>query len=630
MAQGMIVKFIGVNKHYGTQDVLEDIQCGIGPGEKIGLVGRNGSGKTTLLRVLLGLEEASAGQVIRAPEARIGYIPQYLDLPQDETVESYLLTGHREAEAELRAREAELGGPAGKAGEQRALDRYQAALDAFEKAGGHDAAGRVERLLDGLGLGHRLGQRIATLSGGERNVLALAKALVVEPGLLLLDEPGNHLDYAGLAWLERFLASYRGAVLLVSHDRHLLDAVVTRIFELERRRVTEYAGNYSRYRMEKLRGLLAQQADYGANQKRLERLEALVKRFEEFARRTADPAWGKRLRARKSQLARERLQAVAKPELDRSKIRLELAEGQTKADVGLRVRGYTRAIGERVLFRDAHFDIACGERVALVGPNGCGKTTFLRDLVETGSWESDVIRVGPSLRVGYCAQNQETLDPSKTIMELLTSLGVRTRHDALSVASSVLFGWDDLDKSVGDLSGGEKNRLQLACLGVQGATFLLLDEPTNHMDVASREVIEESLAAFRGTLLVVSHDRYFLDKIATAVVEVRDGGFHRYPGEPLDFWQEWSAGARDLTGRVSTRGQEHKRATVGGDRGKAADASAIEARITALEKEKVEIEQAVARAFDRGEHQKGRDLSRRQERVLKLLDGLYEEWGAAT
>jgi len=290
------------------------------------------------------------------------------------------------------------------------------------------------------------------------------------------------------------------------------------------------------------------------------------------------------------------------------------------------VRGYSRSMGGRELFRDASLDIACGERVALVGPNGTGKTTFLRDLVEKGSWESDVIRVGPSLRVGYCAQNQETLDPLKSIMEVLLSMGVPTRHDALSIASSVLFGWDDLDKRVGDLSGGEKNRLQLACLGVQGATFLLLDEPTNHMDLASREVIEESLSAFEGTLLLVSHDRYFLDKIATAVVEVRDFGFHRYPGEPLDFWQEWSALTREVTGRVATRAQEHRKATSGAEgRGRSIQVDVIERRITELEKEKAELEQSISRAFERGEHQKGRELSRRHERVLKLIDGLYAE-----
>jgi ATP-binding cassette subfamily F protein 3 len=628
VAEGTIVRFIGVHKHYGTQDVLEAIGLAISPGEKVGLVGRNGAGKTTLLRLLLGLEETSQGQVIRTPGARFGYIPQQLDLPEEETVERFVLAEHRRAEEELRARELELAEP-GRDGGARRLQHYQAALDAFERAGGHDAPKEAERLLDGLGLGGRLGQRIATLSGGERNVLTLARALLGEPELLVLDEPGNHLDYAGLAWLERFLASYRGAVLLVSHDRHLLDAVVGRIFELERRRVTEYAGNYSRYRMEKLRALVAQQADYNANQKRLEQLEALVKRFEEFARRTADPAWGKRLRARRSQLERERKQAVERPELDRSQIRLDLSDDRTKADIALRLGGYDRSWGERALFRGASLDISCGERVALVGPNGCGKTTFLRDLVEKGSWESSTIRVGPSLRMGYCAQNQETLDPARTLLETLTSLGVRTRHEALAVASSVLFGWEDLDKPVGALSGGEKNRLQLACLGVQGATFLVLDEPTNHMDLASREAIEESLAAFRGTLLVVSHDRYFLDKIATAVVEVRDGGFHRYPGDPQEFWQEWAAASREVSGRVGTRAREQLQATSASRRReRVAAASEIERRLAALEAEKGSLERELSDAFARGELRKGRDLSRRHERLLKLLDGLYAQWEA--
>jgi ATP-binding cassette subfamily F protein 3 len=314
--------------------------------------------------------------------------------------------------------------------------------------------------------------------------------------------------------------------------------------------------------------------------------------------------------------------------LDRTKIHLDLGVDETKADIALSVRGYSRGFGERLLFRDAHLNISCGERVALVGPNGSGKTTFLRDLVDRGSWEDPVLRVGPSLSLGYCAQNQETLDPNGTIREVLMASGVRTNHEALSVASSVLFGFQELDRRVADLSGGERNRLQLACLGVRGATFLILDEPTNHMDVAAREVIEETLAAFKGTVLVVSHDRYFLDKITTAVVEIRDQGFHRYPGDPLEFWQVWSASRASVRGRVGTRGREHAKAreTAGAPAGPAH----TERRLQDLEREKANLERKLAQAFESGEHQRGGELSRRLERVLKLMDELYERWEQET
>ncbi len=643
-----IVRCQDVSKHYGTQDVLEGVTLSVEPGEKIGLVGRNGAGKTTLLRIILGEEAPSGGQCVRAGGARIGYVPQSLEIDEGLTVDAFLLEASNRAEAELREREAELASTAAGECGARSLERYQAAVDAFERAGGHEAAVRAGKLLDGLGLGGRRAQSAGSLSGGERNVLALARALLDRPDLLVLDEPGNHLDFDGLAWLARFLADVPAAVLVVSHDRHLLDAVVSRVLELEGRRIVSYEGNYSRFRIQKLRGLVAQQADYSANQKRLRQLEALVQRFAEIARRCADPAWGKRLHARKTQLARERANAVARPELDTSRIRLSLESRETRADIAVRVQGYSRSVAGKPLFEGASLEVACGERVALVGPNGCGKTTFFRDLVKIGGWEHprgrprtfdarDVLRIGPSLKLGYCAQNQETLDPAKTILETLVSLGVPNRQVAFPIAARVLFGWDDLDKRVADLSGGERNRLQLACLEVRGATLLLLDEPTNHMDVASREAIEESLAEFRGTVIVVSHDRYFLDKVATAIVEVRDRAFRRYPGEPLEFWSERGpvpaaarpAAARAAPARAATRGRERRREGHAGKRA-APLAAAIERRLEELERERADLERKLSEAFARGDHQGGKDLSRRHERIQKLIDGLYGEWERAS
>ena len=342
---------------------------------------------------------------------------------------------------------------------------------------------------------------VGTLSGGERNVLSLARAVLLRPDLLVLDEPGNHLDFDGLARLETFLEEFDGAVLVVSHNRWLLDRVVTRILELQGTRLTEWDGNYSQYRLTRLRRLVAQQADYAANQKRLAALEALVQRFAQIARNNADPAWGKRLHARKTQLARAKSQAVERPVLPTARISISGSNEATRADIALSVRGYSRGFGDRVLFRDAALTVACGERVGLVGPNGSGKTTFLRDVVETAAWESRTLRIGPSLRVGYCAQHQEVFDPSRSIMEEFLSLGALNRKEVFAAVARFLFGWDDLDKRIADLSGGERNRLQLARIILLKANFLILDEPTNHMDIASREAIEESLTEFTGTVL---------------------------------------------------------------------------------------------------------------------------------
>ena len=354
----------------------------------------------------------------------------------------------------------------------------------------------------------------------------------------------DHLDYAGLEWLEEILAGFPGAVLLVSHNRRLLDRTVTRILELTGGRIREYRGNYTDYRLTRLQALVAQRADYVAAQKRIAQLNALVARLAAVAAVRSDKAHGRRLRARRTQLAREASQAVARPELRQERVSVVLPQARSEANVALQVIGYERRFGDRVLFRDARLEISCGERVALVGPNGCGKTTLLRDIVAHGAWEHPVLRVGPSLTVGYCAQSQDTLAADQTILDAFIDLGLGNRREVLGALRGYLFTWDDLDKRIGVLSGGERNRLQLAAAVQRQANFLVLDEPTNHMDIPSCEAIEDALLAFTGTVLLVSHDRYLLDSIATAVVEVRDQGLHRFAVGSRSTGPSASAGVR--------------------------------------------------------------------------------------
>jgi ATP-binding cassette subfamily F protein 3 len=618
-----------VCKHYGTQDVLRNVSCEILPGRKIGLIGSNGAGKTTLIRLLVGEEEPSSGTIVRVPGLRIGIVPQYVEPALGTTVADYLLEEFHAAEAALRDQETALAA----ATEQRpdpALRAYQRARDAFDAMGGEDAPRRAESLLESLGLPGVMRRTVATMSGGERNVLALARALVRRPNLLVLDEPGNHLDFAGLAWLEKFLQEWDGAVLVVSHNRYLLDRVVDRIFELENMRLTAYEGNYSQHRLQRLRALVAQQADYAANQKRLAQLEALVARFAAIARSRADPAWGRRLQSRKTQLAREREHAVERPTISTARISLAPDVEATRADIALQVNSYTKGFAGKPLFRDANLAIACGERVALVGPNGSGKTTFLRDLVEKGRWEDRTLRVGPSLSIGYCAQHQETFDPSRTILEEFLSSGAHTRREAFAAVARFLFTWDDLDKRIGELSGGEKNRLQIARIIMQKATFLVLDEPTNHMDIVSREAIEESLAAFPGTILVVSHDRYFLDKIATTIVQIEGCAFRTYHGSFTEFWAGREPFLARGKGKVLTRSRQVDRARRGGRTASAGKrrVADLERRIAEHEAEKRRVESEITAAFSRGQHQEGRKLANRLASVARMLEELYEEWEA--
>ncbi len=624
-----LVRLQNIRKRYGFGPVLADVSFRVLAGEKLGLIGANGAGKTTLVRIIMGDESPDAGAVTRAPAVRIGHVPQHVTFRDDETVSDCLLAAHAAAEGALRRAEEHLAS-AGAAALAAAEARYGEASAGYERAGGHGLPQRAKMMLDALGLAGRDGDRVGTLSGGEKNVLSLTKALLEEPDLLVLDEPGNHLDFEGLAWLEEFLRRFKGAVLIVSHNRYLLDRVASGILHLEAGGVRSYTGNYSAYRMTALREKVAQQADYVADQKRLAQIEEMVRRFEEFARRTADPAWGKRLRARRSQLERAQRDAAEKPAAEASSIHLQLTSDVSRADVGLQVRGYNRAFGERNLFQDADLDIACGERVALVGPNGSGKTTLLRDIVAQGAWDHPVLRIGPSLRVGYCAQEQEVLDDGRTVLGQMLLLESMTRERAFGVLRQFLFGRNDLDRRVGDLSGGERNRLQLAVLMTQQPDFLILDEPTNHLDIAAREAIEEALSAFTGTMLVVSHDRYFLDKIAGRVVEVRDGALVAHDGNFSEFWLARAPRRPAGAGRIATRRRQRERpAPVQPSPRPNARAAGLQARLQLAERERIEIERRVAAAFTRGDHREGTRAAGELERLKTHIDRMYDEWAAA-
>jgi ATP-binding cassette subfamily F protein 3 len=614
-----------ISAHFGGQDVLKGVSFSINSSDRLGLIGANGSGKTTILRVLMGEEEPSKGSVTLASGTRLGYVPQYVDGDDDDLVMDWLLAEHIALGDALKASEDRLAS-ASSDGAEAALNAYQDALENYDRYETDRWPQRAPRILDSLGLNGKEGQIIGSLSGGEKNILSLARALLIEPNFLVMDEPGNHLDFMGLAWLEEFLLRFKGAVLVVSHNRHTLDRVAQGILELEDGKVTRYKGGYSEYRSTKLRDLISQQADYGSNQKRLAQLEALVKRLELTARARPSLTAGKRLRARRSQLKRENAQAVEKPTMDVSAIDANFGSEKTQSNIVLRLRGYNKAYGDMSLLEDVDFDLSSGERVAIIGPNGSGKTSLLRDVIAEGSWDNDTVRIGPSVRLGYAAQEQEVLEGDKTILDVIMEAPPRSNETtAFAHLRKFLFDRHDLNKKVSNLSGGERNRLQLARLTKLKPNFLILDEPTNHMDIPAREAIEEALDEYDGSILVVSHDRYFLDKVVNRVVELEDRDLVSFDGNFSEFWQARREPLTRETGRVTTRGS-NRRETRAKHAEERSGLASLERRIKEAEADKLDLENRVGQAFENRKDKDGRRLNKQLERVSGLLEDMYEQW----
>jgi ATP-binding cassette subfamily F protein 3 len=541
----IVVNLDRIVHSYGTQIVLDGISWEIQAGQKIGLVGPNGAGKSTILRIIAGETEPDSGFVYRHKGTRIGYLAQEPELDPDRTIWEEMVSASADlvrVEAELRHFEARMADPQ-VYGDEATLERVLAAhartQAKFEQLDGYRYENRAREALQILGLGQvDLELPISALSGGQKKLVGLARLLAVGPSgqsLLLLDEPDNHLDLEGKTYLEQFINTFPGTVVIVSHDRYLLDRTVTHIVEVEDLRLTLYQGNYSAYAVEKQLRLLRQQQRYEAQQKEIVRIEAAIARFEHWASLVVDERHARQARSRRKML--ERMERVEKPVLERRRMGLEL-NGWRGSQKVLEIVDLDKVFpvassrdGEQIVLAGLNLLLWHGERVGLLGPNGAGKSVLFRCILGQEEPTGGTLKIGPSVRIGYYAQEQETLDPAKILIEEIRQARPMYEQQAVSHLGRFLFPYEMVRKQVRELSGGEQSRLQLAKLMLSDANFLLLDEPTNNLDLPSCEVLENTLDEFEGTVLVISHDRYFLDRVVDRIVELEDGDLTEYPGD---------------------------------------------------------------------------------------------------
>lgn len=515
-----VLKISGLSKSFGIKTVFENVSFEVRSGERIGLVGANGAGKTTLLKCIMGAEEADKGSVKASDGAIIGYLRQDFNYTshtiREEMEDAWKDVLYYKDRMETLARELESS-----RSDEKLVEAYGRAEARFEFLGGYDYESTTRKILTGLGFSDDDWDRdIHSFSGGQKVRINLAAAFVRYPDFLLLDEPTNHLDMGMLEWLEEYLRSYKGGILMISHDRYFLDGAATGIIDLENHHIRSFRGGYTRY-------METKENQDRAYEKAYEKQQEHIKETEEYIRRYKAGIKAKQARGRQSQL--NRLVRLEKP-VHQASLRFHFDPPQECADKVLDVLRVEGSYGSHILFKDLTIHIKKGETVGLIGPNGAGKTTILKMITGEKKPDTGFIQLGNNVKMGYYSQEQERLHPKLTVLDEVRDTFNFGEKEARNILGMFLFRGDDVFKTVGMLSGGEKARLSLLCLFLEKPNFLILDEPTNHLDIPTREIMEDAIEAFGGTCLVVSHDRYFLDKVADRILELDHGKLTEYLG----------------------------------------------------------------------------------------------------
>ena len=626
-----------INKAFGEDIIVKDGSFHIEDHEKAALVGANGAGKTTILRMIVGELPVDSGNIVLTKGKTLGYLAQHQEMESGNSIYEEVKTAKADIidmERQIRAIELEMKHLTGDALNSR-MDTYNRLTAAFERENGYAYESEIVGVLKGLGFDENdFQKKVDTLSGGQKTRVSLGKLLLTKPDILLLDEPTNHLDLNSIAWLETYLLNYPGAVLIVSHDRYFLNRVVTKVIEVENGRLMTYMGNYSAYADKKKQLRDARLKEYLNQQQEIKHQEAVIEKLRSFNREKSI----KRAESREKML--EKMKPVEKPVEMNTEIHLELTPSCISGNDVLSVEHMSKAFPPQTLFKDISFEIKRGEHVAVIGDNGTGKTTLLKILNQVVSADEGSFRLGTNVQIGYYDQEHHVLHMDKTIFdEISDDYPDLTNTKIRNMLAAFLFTGDDVFKLIGDLSGVERGRVSLAKLMLSEANFLILDEPTNHLDITSKEILERALNDYTGTVLYVSHDRYFINQTATRILELVNQTFVNYIGN-YDYYLEkkdeltavYAASSElqttDSSSSVSESKlswQEQKEAQAR-ERKRKNDLKKIEERIASLEERDTEIDDLMTQEEIYTNSVKCQELAHEKAAVAEELELLYERW----
>lgn len=621
-----------ISKSYGIDEILKNISFTVENGDKIGLIGLNGSGKTTLFNILADETQKDEGEIYIRKDLKIGYLKQHIYIDGNDTIFNECLSVFKpllEMEKELRRLEQEISIEGSKPYStklEKLMEDYAQLMENFNNNNGYGYRSEIKGVLKGLGFkDDDMNKRVNILSGGQKARLSLAKLLLENPDLLLLDEPTNHLDIAAINWLEDYLKEYTGAILVISHDRYFLDNIVSKIFLLENKEIHIYNMNYSQYMKQRKKDIELLKKQYEDQQKEIKRQEEIIKRFSNYG----GSRYIKQAQSRQKML--DRMNLIDKP-MNNKKTKITFKPSIKSGRDVLKVENLNKSFNEYKLLKDISFAIYRGEKVGLIGPNGVGKTTLFKIILNQIPYDSGTISLGHNVHIGYFDQEQTKLNLDKTVIDEIWDDNPKLNHyEIRSLLSKFLFIGDDIFKEISELSGGERARLALLKMMLSNANFLLMDEPTNHLDIDSKEVLEDALMDYEGTLFVISHDRYFLNKVVDKILELTEEGIEEYIGNYNYYLEKKNEVIIEEDDNYKTKTQiklerKKERKKLEAMKKKRKEIIKLEKLIEQKEKDMDEIDRLLCDPNIYDKPEKVIELTKKRETLEIKINSLYEQW----